>query len=178
MAQRACMTALGLLWVLTQPLWPAFTDAAARRDWPWLDRHILWGAAIVAACALAGALALVGFGRPLLALWLGPGLTLAPLVLWGMAVWIVIPALGRIPDVLLNGLGVVWFQVRVAVVYSGLAFALKLALAPSLGIAGILAATGISYGCTHLPMYVWWVWRWRRANLSRVVQAWPMRFNN
>ena len=155
-AQRACMTAAGLLWVLTQPLWPAFTDAAARRDWSWLDRHIVRGAAIVTACAVVGSAAIVAFGGPLLALWLGRGFSLGQDVLWGMAIWIVVPALGRIPDVLLNGLGIVWFQVRVALVYSGLAFALKLALAPRLGIAGILVATGISYGCTHLPMYLWW----------------------
>ena len=33
-AQRACLTALGLLWVVTQPLWPAVTDAATRGDQP------------------------------------------------------------------------------------------------------------------------------------------------
>ena len=63
----------------------------------------------------------------------------------------------------------VWFQVGVAVVYSGLAFALKFTLAPQFGIAGILAATGISYGLTHLPLYIWWVRRWlQRASLEPV----------
>ena len=68
----------------------------------------------MSACAVGGSAAIVAFGVPLLALWLGPGFTLAPAVLWGMAIWIVVPALGRIPDVLLEWLGVVWFQVRVA----------------------------------------------------------------
>jgi O-antigen/teichoic acid export membrane protein len=165
-AQRACMTALGLLWVLTQPLWPAFTDAAARGDDRWLRAHIVRSAALVAACAIVGAALLVAFGQSLSQLWLGGGLTVGQGVLWAMAAWIVVPALGRVPDVLLNALGVVWFQVAVALVYSALAFALKLALAPRLGVGGILMATGIAYGCTHLPAYLWWVWRWMRRRAT------------
>lgn len=161
-AQRACMTALGLIWVLTQPLWPAFTDAAMRGDERWLRTHIVRAAVVVVACAVGGSALLVAFGQTLLNLWLGSELTFDQGVFWAMAAWIVVPALGRIPDVLLNALGVVWFQVRVAVVYCALAFALKLTLAPRLGIAGILLATGISYGSTHLPAYLWWVWRWMR----------------
>ena len=41
-AQRACLTALGLMWVVTQPLWPAVTDAATRGDHLWVRRGILW----------------------------------------------------------------------------------------------------------------------------------------
>ena len=167
-AQRACMTALGLLWVVTQPLWPAFTDAAVRGDHMWLRAHIARGSAVVIAAAIGGSALIVLFGRPLIELWLHSGPTLDQNVLWSMAVWIIVPALGRIPDVLLNALGVVWFQVAVAVVYSTLAFLLKLALAPNFGIAGILMATGIGYGLTHLPAYVWWVWRWlRRGDMNR-----------
>jgi O-antigen/teichoic acid export membrane protein len=166
-AQRACMTALGLLWVLTQPLWPAFTDAAVRGDDRWLRTHIVRAAVLVTACAVGGAALLVAFGQQLMELWLGGGLAVDQGVFWAMAAWIVVPALGRIPDVLLNALGVVWFQVGVALVYAAFAFVLKLTLAPRLGIAGILLATGISYGCTHLPAYLWWVWRWMRGRTRR-----------
>ena len=95
-------------------------------------------------------------------LWMGSELTLSQGLLWAMAAWIVIPALGRIPDVLLNSQGEVWFQVRIALVYSALAFALKLTLAKPLGVAGILVSTGIAYGLTLLPAYVWWTIRWLR----------------
>ncbi len=161
-AQRACMTAMSILLVLTQPLWPAFTDAIARGDYAWLRHHVLSASVVVTACAVAGSAVLVAAGRPLLSLWLGGGLTISQGVLWAMAAWIVVPALGRIPDVLLNALGVVWFQVGVALIYSILAFVLKINLAPSLGVAGILVSTGIAYGLTHLPAYVWWVARWMR----------------
>lgn len=164
--QRACVMALNLLWVLTQPLWPAFTDAVIRGDSIWIRRRLVLATAVVTVCAVCGSAVLVAWGAPLLHLWMGGGLDVEPIVLWAMAIWIVVPALGRIPDVLLNALGVVWFQVGVAVVYSALAFGLKLTLAGKWGVAGILAATGISYGLTHLPAYWWWVRRW----IERFVQ--------
>jgi O-antigen/teichoic acid export membrane protein len=161
-AQRACLTALGLLWVVTQPLWPAVTDAATRGDHLWVRRGILGGAIVVALCALSGGAILVLLGQPLLDLWMGGGLKLGRDVLWAMSAWIAMLSLGRIVDVLLNGLGAVWFQARVAIAYSALAFLLKFYLAPDFGVAGILTSTAIAYGLTYAPAYIWWLTRWLR----------------
>ena len=81
---------------------------------------------------------------------------------WAMAAWVAMLSLGRIVDVLLNGLGAVWFQARVAIIYSALAFLLKFLLAPHFGVAGILASTVIAYGLTYAPAYIWWLTRWLR----------------
>jgi O-antigen/teichoic acid export membrane protein len=165
-AQRACLTALGLLWVVTQPLWPAFTDAATRGDYVWVRRGLLRGAIVVTLCTMSGGAILILFGQPLLDLWMGGGMKLGQDVLWAMSAWIAMLSLGRIVDVLLNGLGAVWFQARVAIAYSVLAFLLKFLLAPHFGVAGILASTTIAYGLTYAPAYVWWLTRWLRdANL-------------
>ena len=161
-AQRACLTALGLMWVVTQPLWPAVTDAATRGDHLWVRRGILGGAIVVTLCALSGGAILVLFGEPLLDLWMGGGMKLGQDVLWAMSAWIAMLSLGRIVDVLLNGLGAVWFQARVAIAYSALAFFLKFQLAPHFGVAGILASTAIAYGLTYAPAYIWWLTRWLR----------------
>jgi O-antigen/teichoic acid export membrane protein len=163
-AQRVSMTAIGLLWVGSLPLWPAFTDAVACGDHIWVRAYLLRGMVLLTACAAAGSAILLIFGRPVLDLWLHGGLTLGQDVLWAMTAWIVLWALGHVLHLFLNALGVVWFQVAVALVSSGLAFALKLALAPRLGIAGILLATAISCGLTFLPAYLWWVWRWLRGH--------------
>jgi O-antigen/teichoic acid export membrane protein len=162
--QRAGITALGLLWAVTQPLWPAFTDAAVRGDHRWIRIHLVRASLVVTACAVGGSALLIVLGPRLLEVWLHGGLTLSPPVLWAMAAWIGVLAVGRVPDVLLNAVGVVWFQVAVALVFSVLAFSLKFVLAPDLGIAGILVATAVAYGLTHLPAYVWWVRRWLRLS--------------
>jgi O-antigen/teichoic acid export membrane protein len=161
-AQRACLTALGLLWVVTQPLWPAVTDAATRGDHAWVRKGILGGAIVVTLCALSGGAILILFGQPLLDLWMGGGMKLGQDVPWAMAAWVAMLSLGRIVDVLLNGLGAVWFQARVAIIYSALAFLLKFLLAPHFGVAGILASTVIAYGLTYAPAYIWWLTRWLR----------------
>jgi O-antigen/teichoic acid export membrane protein len=158
-AQRVGMTAIGLVSVMSLSLWPAFTDAVASGDHAWVRVHLVRGMVLLTVCAVVGSAGLLIFGRTLIDLWLHGGLTLGQDVLWAMAAWIVLPTLGHIPHLYLNALGVVWFQVAVALVYSGLAFALKLALAPWLGVAGILLATTVSYGLTYLPAYLSWVWR-------------------
>jgi O-antigen/teichoic acid export membrane protein len=166
-AQRACLTALGLLWVVTQPLWPAVTDAATTGDHVWVRRGIFGGAIVVTLCAATGGAILILFGQPLLDLWMGGGMKLGQDVLWAMSAWIVMLSLGRIVDVLLNGLGAVWFQARVAIIYSVLAFLLKFQLAPYFGVAGILASTAIAYGLTYAPAYIWWLTRWLRDGRPR-----------
>lgn len=159
-AQRACLSAYGFLWVVTQPLWPAFAHAEARGDMAWVRRHVLGAALLVAACALTGGLVLVVFGQRLVALWMGDALRIGQDVFWAMFAWILILSLARVVDVLLTGLGAVWFQARTAIACSVLAFALKLALAPVLGVAGILGATACAYVAVCMPAYIWWVAKW------------------
>lgn len=162
LGQKAGMTALGLLFVLTQPLWPAFTNAAMRGEIDWIKTKIRSAAFIVISAAVAGSALIILFGGPVIDIWLSGKVTLGHDVLWAIAIWIVIPTLGRIPDVLLNALGIVWFQVYVAIVFGLLAFGMKFVFASAFGAPGILAATGIAYGCTHLPAYLWWIARWMR----------------
>lgn len=163
-SQRVCMTAGGLLFAVTQPLWPSFANAAVRRDILWIERYVWIGNVAIISVALAGSALLIIFGGSVIKIWLGGRLVIGQDILWAMAIWVVIPALGRIPDIVLNALGVVWFQVRVAMIFGPLAFGLKIGLGESWGVAGILAATGIAYGLTHLPAYVWWLRGWMRRN--------------
>lgn len=162
-AQRACVTAYGLMWAVTQPLWPAFADAATRGDHAWARRHILGALAAVAIGALAGCVILVMFGGRLIEIWMGGDLRIGGDVLWAMSAWIFALCLGRVIEVLLNGVGAVWFQARVAIVFALMAFVLKLTLAPLLGVAGILAATALAYALTAVPAYAWWTARWLRT---------------
>lgn len=170
-AQRACITAYGLLWVVTQPLWPAFADATTRGDHAWVRRHIFGALAVVAAGALAGAAILVAFGQKLIEIWMGGEMQIGAEILWAMAAWIVALCLGRVVDVLLNGVGAVWFQARVAIAFATLAFLLKLVLGPMYGVAGVLAATALAYGLTAAPAYLWWSARWLRKTGAARAEA-------
>jgi O-antigen/teichoic acid export membrane protein len=165
-SQRLCVTAVGLLGVLSQPLWPLFVNAAVLGKVAWIKRNIWFSGLLVVAAAVSGSAFIILFGARLIDIWLGGQILVAPEILWAIGIWIVIPAMGRIPDLLLNALGVVWFQVKVALVFGALAFAMKVGLANGWGVSGIVAAGGIAYLFTHLPAYLWWVARWIRNSKS------------
>jgi len=162
-AQRVCLAAVGLLGIGVQPLWPAFADAAARGDSAWMRRALFGAAATMAACAATGGAILVLYGQPLLDLWMGGGVQLGQAAFWVMAIWIALFSLGRIVDVLLNGLGKVWFQAKVAIAYSVLAFGLKFVFVGPFGVAGLLGATSFAWLVVTMPAFLWWLARWLKG---------------
>nr|WP_281414083.1 lipopolysaccharide biosynthesis protein [Rhodoblastus sphagnicola] len=170
-AQRACLTAYGLLWVVTQPLWPAFTDATTRGDHSWVRRHIFTALGIVGLCAISGCAVLVLFGQRLVAIWMNGELEIDRAILLAASAWIIALSMGRVVDVLLNGVGAVWFQARMALALGVVAFALKFALAPVLGVAGIVGATPLAYALIVAPAYVVWLRRWLRQGVSTAAAA-------
>jgi O-antigen/teichoic acid export membrane protein len=160
LVQRAGMTVIGHLMVSTQSLWPAFTEAVAKGERDWVVKHARGAVALVASLSLAGGVVLVFAGPVLVRAWLGPALPLDRTILAALACWVFVLSIGRIPDLLLNSLGKAWIQVHVSLVFSVVAFGLKLILAPALGVAGIVYATAIAYALTHVPAYLWWMRRW------------------
>jgi O-antigen/teichoic acid export membrane protein len=162
-ALRLCTTAVGMIAVITQPLWPAFVDAAARGDAIWAARTLRRGGAAVAVLAGAGALAIGMFGAPLLRWWLradiaGPGL------LWTCAAWVFALSVTRVPALLFNAFSVLRFQLAVLVVTLALATALKIWLAPIFGAGGILGATAIACVAVMWPAYAWRLARMRQGS--------------
>jgi O-antigen/teichoic acid export membrane protein len=159
-AMRICMTAIGMLIVLSQPLWPAFTDAAHKSDRGWIRRTLLRGSALLVGATAAGSVLLVLYGEPLLRVWLHANLGIGSTLLWAISAWILTQALVRVPSLLLNGLSLIRFQIVVFSVATLVAFGLKFALAPSLGVAGILWGTSIAVALIVLPASVWRIYRW------------------
>jgi len=159
-AMRICMTAIGMLIVISQPLWPAFADAAHKADRRWIRRGLLRGSALMVGAAAAGSSILLLFGEPLLRLWLHANLGIGRALLWAIAGWIVTQALARVPMLLLNGLSLIRFQIGALAVMTTLALALKFALAPYLGVAGILWGTSIAVVVIAVPASIWRIYRW------------------
>lgn len=159
-AMRICMTGVGMLTVMAQPLWPAFTDAAHTAERPWVMHKLRWGTALLTAITCVGGVALVGWGGPLLRLWLHDDLGIGRGLLAAIAAWILVQAMIRVPHILLNGLLLVRFQTVVLAIALVAAFALKFALAGRLGAAGILWGTTLSVLVIALPALLWRVRRW------------------
>ncbi len=169
-AIRICTTAVGILMVLSQPLWPAFTEAAEKRDRRWIRRSFLRGSALLVVLTAGGSVILLIWGERLLRLWLHTDLGFGSALLWAIAIWILIQALVRVPHLLLNALSIIRYQIVACSVATLLAFGLKVALAPSLGAAGILWATSSTVLLIYLPAAVWRISLWTKQQPPQIVR--------
>lgn len=161
-ALRICMTAMALLVVFSQPLLPAFTDAIAKGDKRWVRRGLVRGTVLTVGAALMGSSILVLFGEPLLLWWLRSDLKFAASLYWAMAAWIVGFSLARVPALLLNAEWVIKSQLLVAAIYGITAFGLKIVLAPSYGVSGILWGTAFANLFVVAPAYAYLFYRRRQ----------------
>lgn len=166
-ALRICMTGLGALVVVSQPLWPAFTDAAHTADRQWVLHKLAWGTALLTGVAAAGGAVLVIWGKPLLKLWLHTNLGIGTGLLVAIAAWLLVQALVRVPHLLLNGLSVLRYQAIVFSVALVVAFALKFALSGRFGVAGILWGTTLSMLAIALSAVLWRVRHWTRTGKAQ-----------
>jgi O-antigen/teichoic acid export membrane protein len=135
------------------PLWPAFSEALARRDLGWVRRTLLLALAAGAGGGGLVAVALALVTNPAVHLWVGPAMTIPPSLLIANALWLTLIGTGNAFGMLLNGAGVVRLQIIAALAYSALAFGLKMVLPHYLGAPGIVWATVIAYGGIVVPLY-------------------------
>jgi O-antigen/teichoic acid export membrane protein len=161
-ALRICTTALGLLVVVSQPLWPAFTEAAESADRHWIRKTVLRAAALLVGISAAGSAILLVYGERLLRWWLHTNLGIGRALLWAISIWILAQAFSRVPHLLLNGLSIVRYQIAACSLATLLAFGLKIVMAPYLGAAGILWGTTATAFLIYLPAGLWRISRWAK----------------
>jgi O-antigen/teichoic acid export membrane protein len=163
-AMRICMAAVGMLIALSQPFWPAFVEAAHHADRKWIRRGVLQGTAFLLAVTGAGSLVLVFYGEKLLQLWLHTTLGIGAGLLLAISAWILTQALIRLPTLLLNALSLVRFEIVVFAIATIVAFTLKFALAPKLGVSGILWGTSVTVALIAVPASLRRIYRWANAS--------------
>jgi O-antigen/teichoic acid export membrane protein len=139
--------------MLVTPLWPAYGEAIARGDTLWVRRTLVRSTWCLTLFTLGCSVVLVFLGQPILRLWAGP-LVSPPLSLMaGFAVWTVLWTAGSTVAAFLNGAGVLRFQVITAIALGVSAVTLKILLAQTSGLPGIIWATVIAYTvCAAIPM--------------------------
>lgn len=167
-ALRICITAVGALAVMSQPLWPAFADAAEKADRRWIRKALLRSSALLVGLTIAGSSLLLIYGERLLRWWLHTNLGIGRGLLWAISAWVLAQALFRVPSLLLNGLSILRYQIAIFSVATALAFALKFALAPYFGVAGILWGTTTTVLLIVIPASIWRIWRWATRPIPRV----------
>jgi O-antigen/teichoic acid export membrane protein len=90
---------------LLQPLWPAYSEAAARGDFPWIRRTMRRSMFLATAVTVPFCLAMGFAGQPIIRAWSGSAEAVPDLwLLWGLVAWYLFQGLLYPLSMLLNGL--------------------------------------------------------------------------
>jgi O-antigen/teichoic acid export membrane protein len=139
LSQQLLSVAGVMLTVVMAPLWPAYGEAAARRDTAWIKRTFrrsLWGSLV-----LAGTTSLLAaiLGRPIIQAWAGKAEVVpSTQLLLACGTWAAVLACSRAFLMLLNGLGRMNAQAVYGIILPAVCIALGYRFAPAVGAAGVV----------------------------------------
>lgn len=150
-------------------VWPAYSEAHARRDARWIRRTVALSAGSSFAVAVILAIPLAVFGQPLCRAWAGAAAVPTPAVLWWMAAWAVVSSPASAVAVMLNGVGQLSGQLAYGAVAAAVNVCLSIWWARVYGTSGVIAATVVSYlVCAATPATLEALWTLRRLRREEV----------
>jgi O-antigen/teichoic acid export membrane protein len=126
-------------------LWPAYAEAEARGDVPWIRRTFGIVMRTTIALNVAWAIFLVAFGRFGIRLWAGPAAVPPRPLLLAMAFWSVIAGFMTAQSCLLGALNRTRLQAVASVLAAIMNIALSILLVTRIGSLGVILGTVISY---------------------------------
>jgi O-antigen/teichoic acid export membrane protein len=130
-----------ILGFVLRPLWPAYAESIARGDIDWLKRTLARTLLIALWLVGSTSLLLVVFGKPIIRWWVGAEMAPPLALLFGLAVFSVISALGNSVAVFLNAARIIRFQVVTALLMGVGSLVAKIYLGGQLGLPGIIWGT-------------------------------------
>jgi O-antigen/teichoic acid export membrane protein len=152
-ASTLFLVPMGLVAAGLAPLWPAYAEAMARGDAPWIRATLRRSLTIGLVVSLPSAILLAVLAEPILGAWIGGAVTPPAMLIIGMAIWTVLRGLGTGMAMLLNGLRLLRVQVMTAVAMAILNVSLSILLTAQFGVAGVIFGTVIAYAtATLIPL--------------------------
>lgn len=140
-------------------LWPAYSEAYARKDYDWL-RSTFWRMArAVAGTTSIGLLFFALVGRPIIRWYAGPAAVPSSLLLWAICSWTMLSACMDLEACLLAAIDRVRLQGALSVVAAILNVIFSVYLVKRIGSLGVVAGTFLSYVLILVGPQTWIVWR-------------------
>jgi O-antigen/teichoic acid export membrane protein len=138
------------------PLWPAYGEALARREFSWIRKTLKRSIAFGLAFAIPTNLFLLFFGRKIIHMWVGTKVSPSCSLLGGLAIWGILNAIGFPISMFLNGASVIRFQVVIASLMAIVNLGLSIILTMHFGVSGPVWGSIISYsGITLLSCAIY-----------------------
>jgi O-antigen/teichoic acid export membrane protein len=123
-----------------RPLWPAYSEAKAKREFAWIRRALLRSLAATLACTLVPMVLGAAFAPRILTLWVGPSAALpSTTLIWLMFAWNALTFLGQPFGYMLAGVSEVRRLTQYSVLSGVLSAILMVVLARSHGAEGVVA---------------------------------------
>lgn len=98
-----------VFYILTTPYWSAVTDAFTRSDFKWIEKAVKdlnKYYLLIVFCAII----MVLFSNPIFKIWIGDKITIRPLIVILMAIYVLIQSFGNIYISIINGIGNIKIQ--------------------------------------------------------------------
>jgi O-antigen/teichoic acid export membrane protein len=150
---RVALAGVAVLSAFSMPLWPAYADALARGDLPWVLRILRRSLIATTGAALVGATVLVLAGGTLVDIWSRGRVHPHPSLLIGLGLWLILGTAGSALAMFLNAAHVVRMQVVCATLMAVANILLSIALARRIGVSGLIWGTVISYSAFVVVPY-------------------------
>jgi O-antigen/teichoic acid export membrane protein len=137
------------------PLWPAYGEALARREFSWVRKTLKRAILLALGMSVPAYAFLVLFATRLLHLWVGNEVAPPFLLLVGFGLWGILTALGNSLAMFLNAAGVIRSQVILSTLMAVVNLALSIFLTHRLGASGPVWGSVISYtALIMLPLVI------------------------
>lgn len=137
------------------PLWPAYGEALARKDYSWARRTLHRSILISVVLGVILAVLLVTFGQSIVFYWVGPHLVPSIALLAGFACYAILGGYGGAMTTFLNQGLLLRRQVGFYSLASIGALILKIVLASYWQMAGVVWATVVAYGLLYaIPAWI------------------------
>ncbi len=134
----------------SQPLWPAFGEALARKDYFWARRALTRALIIGLLLSLIFGLPLLIFGKWIIGYWAGALLIPSTFLLWGFFLWVFIASYGGTLAAFNNHGILLKKQAVFHVTASIIVFSLKILLINIQGVEGVIWGTVLGYALFSL----------------------------
>jgi O-antigen/teichoic acid export membrane protein len=142
-----------LLQVVSIPaLWPAYSDAFARRDFVWIRKTYRYNVRFALSSTLALVMILIVIARRFISVWAGPAAVPSRALVFAMGLWSLLAVLSWCEGCLLGAAG----RVKGQAIYSGIGALVNIVasilLGKEFGLIGIIGGTLCAYAfCIIIP---------------------------
>ena len=132
------------------PLWPAFGEAMARKDYGWARRTLNRSLVVSLGLGLMTGVPLCLFGKQIIAVWVGRDLVPSTFLLLGFSLWVLVSSYSGSMSAFFNSGALLGKQTWLYGFASIAAVTLKIVLAPRWGVSGVIWATVLGYGLFYV----------------------------